>query len=188
MDGFEPPAPKKSTYTEEKATIVCDAIACGNTMTKAAELAGITTNDIYRWAYKQKEFSDALILARTHQAHAIMDKAFESMEEYASQGMAKEGRQAVEGYIKIAEKMNPRKYGMKHVEHSGEVKKTLSADERNLRILELLAKANPELFQQNVKEIGITAEPFGLLEDSKAGRGEEITVENDGGFFNDTKA
>jgi hypothetical protein len=147
-------------------------------MNAAADKLGSPTSEIYKWAYKNPDFSDLMIRARQHQAHCLIDRALFQLEEHLARDDAKNGRQAVEAYIKLAERLAPHKYGVRHVEHSGEIGVKVSEEERNLRILELLAKTNPELFIEHVPQaIDITAEPARLLENAEAKSGERASRE-----------
>ena len=145
-------------------------------MTQTAKKIGVHSSAIYTWASKNPEFSDALIRARTYQAHCLMDRALEQLEDHIAAGDAKNGRQAVEAYIKLAERMAPSKYGTRFVQHSGEIETKISAEERNLRILEILAKTSPELFKEHVPQIiDISAEPARLLENFEPKAGERAS-------------
>lgn len=187
MKGFEPKEYTTPEYSLALGDEVCTLIACGNTVAEVERALGFDRKFIYKWAVKHKEFCEALIRARTQQAHALVDKAYVSLEDHIENGEAGKGRHAVEAYLKIAGAINPTKYGVRHVEHSGEIKTAISKEEKNLRILELLAKANPELFKKNVEEITTATEPLRILEDLNAGSGDEPTLADESGFFSDTE-
>jgi hypothetical protein len=157
-------------------------LASGNTMNLVGKELGVEPHVIYRWAYKNPEFSEMMIRARTQQAHSLMDKAYDQLEEHIARDDAKQGRQAVEAYIAIAAKLAPMKYGIRHVEYKGEIETRMSEGDRNLKILEILAKNNPELFKDHVPDsITIESEPVRLLEnfESRSGEGliEEVEAE-----------
>jgi cytidylate kinase len=167
--GLKPEKLGPTIYTQERAQLICEMIASGFTMEKVAKTMKMDTHTIYTWAYKNPEFSKMLCRARTQQSHTLMDRALFQLEEHLARDDAKNGRQAVEAYIKIAERIAPHKYGTRYSEVRSEIEHKMSEDERNLRILEILAKANPELFKEHVPEaIEITAEPARLLEDTPA--------------------
>jgi hypothetical protein len=147
-------------------------------MSEVSAVMKLSTNIIYKWANRVPEFCDMMIRARTQQAHILMDKAHEQLEAHLARDDAKNGRQAVEAYIKLAEKFSPQKYGVRHVEYKGEIETRMSEGDRNLKILELLARANPELFKEHVPDtIEIpyyesSPESIRLLEDSSPRAGE----------------
>jgi hypothetical protein len=178
--GFKPKKLGPNIYTKERAELICEMIAGGFTMEKIAKNLKIETQAIYTWAYKNPEFSEMLCRARQQQSHTLMDRALFQLEEHLARDDAKNGRQAVEAYIKIAERFAPHKYGTRYTETRAEVELKVSEEERNLRILEILAKASPELFKEHVPEaIEITAEPARLFEDSssRASKGSTSEVE-----------
>lgn len=178
--GLQPRELALSHYTPDLGALVCELIASGLTMKRVAEAIGTNSQSIYKWAVNHKGFSDQMIAARAHQAHVLMDRAYEELEDHIARGEAKDGRQAVEGYVKIAEKLHPLKYGIRHVEYRGEIENKMSEDERNLRILELLARTNPELLIGHVPEtIDITEESNRLLEDSKSRSSEEPSEQSE---------
>jgi hypothetical protein len=181
FSGLKPRILAKSHYTPDLGLMVCELIASGYTMKKVAEEINIHASNIYHWAATNETFANMMIRARQMQSHVIMDRAYEELEDHIARGEAKDGRQAVEGYVKIAEKLHPLKYGVRHVEYKGEIETKMSEDERNLRILELLAKSNPELIAQHVpNQIESTVEkPYGLFEDVESGGSEEFTEEGE---------
>jgi hypothetical protein len=165
--GLKPQRLGRESYTPERGEFVCELVASGLTMQTVSRQTGISTQAIYDWAYKHPEFSEMLCLARQQQSHVLMDRALFQLEEHLARDDAKNGRQAVEAYIKIAERLAPQKYGVRYTETRAEVEIKVSEEERNLRILEILAKTSPELFKEHVPEaIDITAEPARLLEDA----------------------
>jgi transposase len=172
--GLKPKKIGPGIYTQERAELICEMIASGLTMEKIAKRLKIETHSIYTWAYKNPEFSEMLCRARSQQSHTLMDRALFQLEEHLARDDAKNGRQAVEAYIKLAERLAPQKYGTRYSEVRNEIEHKVSEDERNLRILEILAKTNPELFKEHVPEaIEITAEPARLLENiaPRSGKG-----------------
>jgi hypothetical protein len=138
-------------YCQEMMDKVCELISVGYSMNEIANITGIATNTIYRWCWKNKAFSDSMILARRNQAHVLMDRAHQAAADGVIHEREKDANFTVNAYIKIAEKLNPRKYGVKLVEYSGEQDIRITDEQRTLRILELLAKNNPALIEQAVE-------------------------------------
>jgi transposase len=182
FEGFKPIKLAKSHYTPDLGLAVCELIASGLTIRKVAEELGVHQSTIYLWASQNETFANMMIRARQMQAHVLMDKAYEEMEAHIERGEAKDGRQAVEGYVRIAEKLHPLKYGVRHVEYKGEIETKMGEEERNLRILELLAKTNPELIAKHVPEqITASTESYRLLENLESGGSEESSDESETG-------
>lgn len=138
-------------YSQEMMDKVCELISVGYNMKEIANITKVHTNTIYRWAWKNKAFSDAMILARRNQAHVLMDRAHEAAADGVIHEREKDANFTVNAYIKIAEKLNPKKYGVKLVEYSGEQDIRITDEQRTLRILELLAKNNPAIIEEAIE-------------------------------------
>lgn len=138
-------------YCQYMLDKICELISVGHTMGEVSNIVGVSSQTIYKWSWKNKGFAEAIILARQSQAHVLIDKAHEAIREGASLGREKDVKFTADGFIKLAEKINPKKYGVKLVEYSGETDLRVTDDQRTRRILELLASNAPEVIEQAIQ-------------------------------------
>lgn len=163
-------------FCQEMMDKICELISVGYTIKEIANITGVASNTVYKWCWKNKTFSDQMILARRNQAHVLMDRAHEAAADGVIHEREKDANFTVNAYIKIAEKLNPRKYGVKLVEYSGEQDIRITDEQRTLRILELLAKNNPGIIEEAVE---VDALPdYSETEEYDAGSEESTSNEN----------
>jgi hypothetical protein len=121
-----------------------------------------------------------------------MDRAAEAVADGVNNQREKDAKFAVDAYVRIAEKLNPRKYGVKLVEYSGEQDIRITDEHRTLRILELLAKNDPTLVAEAIPEEVAQALPdFSGSEEDDAGTEEGIAFESssvEGNYYQPAKA
>jgi hypothetical protein len=163
-------------FCQEMMDKICELISVGYTIKDIGNITGVASNTMYKWAWKNKAFSDSMILARRNQAHVLMDRAHEAAADGVIHEREKDANFTVNAYIKIAEKLNPRKYGVKLVEYSGEQDIRITDDQRTLRILELLAKNNPGIIEQAVEVDAIS--DFSDAEEYESGEEEGVADED----------
>jgi hypothetical protein len=158
-------------YCAEMTDKICELISVGYTMAEISNITGVASNTIYKWGWQNKAFSDAMILARRNQAHVLMDRAVQAATDGVMHEREKEAGFTVNAYVKIAEKLNPKKYGVKLVEYSGEQDIRITDEARTLKILELLSQNSPELIAE---ALPINAIPdFSGIEEYDAGTEED---------------
>ena len=125
------PAPAKvgrpTAYTEQKATIICEAIADGESGRQACQKAGIAESMLYAWLKDKREFQEQYARARERQAdklaHEVIEIADEAVIEASYQGEAvtldvsstavARNRLRVDARKWAAGKLAPKKYGDK---------------------------------------------------------------------------
>jgi len=125
------PVPAKmgrpTVYTEQKATIICEAIAAGESGRAACKKAGIAESMLYAWLKDRREFQEQYARARERQAdklaHEVIEIADEAVIEASYQGEAvtldvsstavARNRLRVDARKWAAGKLAPKKYGDK---------------------------------------------------------------------------
>lgn len=127
------PVPAKmgrpTVYTEQKATIICEAIAAGESGRAACKKAGIAESMLYAWLKDRREFQEQYARARERQADllaaqiieiadtpviGIKKKTNEKGEVETTEGdMIEHRRLQVDARKWAAGKLAPKKYGDK---------------------------------------------------------------------------
>ena len=111
---------RPSTYSAEVAEKICQLVAECVPVHKIGERAGMPDDKtIYRWLAKYAEFRDNYTRAREAAADRMVAETREIADEPIDKmGAVERARVRVQVRQWAAERMAPKKYGVKHLDHS----------------------------------------------------------------------
>lgn len=150
----------KTTFTQEKADAICELIADGQSLRTICAAEGMpSTSTVCKWLTEQPTFSEQYARAREMQADALFDEILEIADDGSNDWMERKNADGenigwrengeamrrsqlrVEARKWMAGKLQAKKYGDKiDVNHSGSIQ-TMSEEQVNARLAELLGKA-----------------------------------------------
>lgn len=153
-------AASRSTFTKEMADIICERIANGESLRSICEDEGMPSKStVFKWLSEEQTFSDQYARAREAQADAIFDDILSIADDGRNDWMEKKNADGectgwnengealrrsqlrIEARKWMAGKLKPKKYGDKlDLNVSGSLE-TVSEDQLNARISQLLGKA-----------------------------------------------
>ena len=150
----------KTTFTQDKADAICERIADGQSLrTICADEGMPSTSTVCKWLAEQPSFSEQYARARELQADALFDEILEIADDGSNDWMERKNADdqsigwrengealrrsqlRVDARKWMAGKLQAKKYGDKiDVNHSGSIQ-TMSEEQVNARLAELLGKA-----------------------------------------------
>ncbi len=109
-----------SLYTEELATLICTKVSECVPVHRIAELPGmVDAATIYRWLAAHQSFRENYTRAREAAADRMVAETREIADEPIDKmGAVERARVRVQVRQWAAERMAPKKYGVKHLDHS----------------------------------------------------------------------
>jgi len=130
---------RPSIYTDEMADRICDAIIEGGALYKICQQEGFPSErSVYQWLERNPEFSQKYTRARELQQDREADNIVVIADEAEDANLA---RLQIDARKWRASKLAPKKYGDRlDLNHSGAIE-TISDDQLNARLTELLGKA-----------------------------------------------
>lgn len=149
-----------TTFTQAKADAICERIADGESLRSiCADESMPSTSTVCKWLSEQPSFSEQYARAREMQADALFDEILEIADDGSNDWMERRDKEGeaigwrengeamrrsqlrVEARKWMAGKLQAKKYGDKiDVNHSGSIQ-TMSEEQVNARLAELLGKA-----------------------------------------------
>jgi hypothetical protein len=133
------PAGRPSSYNEGVAKFICDAIADGEALHVICKLRGAPSmQTVYRWIENYPEFRDSYARAREIQ----QDRAVDEIIEIADNDLdPQRARNRIDARKWRAAKLAPKKYGERLDMNVQALVRTISDEELNARLAQLLGKA-----------------------------------------------
>lgn len=149
---------RPSTYTKETADLICERIANGESLRAICDDADMPDKaTVFRWLKVETDFCDQYARAREAQADALFDEILhisntpmvgektktdkDGKVEITTGDMIEHRRLQIEARKWMAGKLKPKKYGEKlDLNVSGSLE-TVSEEQLNARITQLLGKA-----------------------------------------------
>jgi hypothetical protein len=132
---------RHSVYSEELADQICDQLMDGKSLVKICAQDGMPhRSTVIRWMADDPDFATRCARARDAQADLMDDKILDVADASTSETAAAD-RVKIAAYQWRASKLAPKKYGDKlDLNHSGSIG-TMSEEQVNARLAELLGKA-----------------------------------------------
>lgn len=131
----------ESVYTEELADKICEQLAQGKSMVKAAEELGVSRRTVYLWLKNKPDFANKTVDARDQWSDEMFDQLIAiSRDETIDVKRARLITDSMKWYMG---KQRPKKYSEKFlVEHGGEVEHKHTIAEMTDAELERIARTS----------------------------------------------
>lgn len=130
---------RPSDFSQGLADAICERIADGESLRTICSAVDMPNNaTVFRWLAANRDFSDQYARAREDQAESLADEIVKIADEAEDANVA---RLRVEARKWVASKLKPKRYGEKlELEHSGSIA-TLTDEQLDARISQLIGKA-----------------------------------------------
>lgn len=104
-----------STYTAERAALVCAEIAEGKTIRKVCKIAGMPSKaTIFRWLREQPDFQRMYEIATDERADTMIDEIVDIADNCKTDADSiRKAKLRIHARVEQAQKMKPKKYGPK---------------------------------------------------------------------------
>lgn len=131
---------RPSTYTAEMGNKICERIAEGQSLQRICRDEDMPDRQrVLAWLRANNAFRAHYASARDEQTDSFLDLANSKLEGAYDKDSATMAKALAEGYVRIAEKQSPKKYGNK-LELSGSLEMKMTDEQLESRLAQLLGK------------------------------------------------